>query len=122
MTFPTMPADGSADVAVIGAGVVGCAIARSCAIRDFKSVVIEKAADILEGASKGNSALLHTGFDEPPGSAELELIKQGYAAYRRIHARMNLPLIETGAVVVAWDDAQLGKLEGIARHARGNGV
>lgn len=56
------------DVAIVGAGVVGCAVARSFAIRGIRTVVVEKSADILEGASKGNSALLHTGFDEPAGS------------------------------------------------------
>ncbi|MEQ1956729.1 NAD(P)/FAD-dependent oxidoreductase [Mesorhizobium sp. CN2-181] len=110
------------DVAIIGAGVVGCAIARSLAIRGWKAIVLEKGGDILEGASKGNSALLHTGFDEPAGGMELKLIKTGCATYRRIHGRMNLPLVETGALVVAWDEQQLGKLAGIAAHAQANGV
>src|SRR5262245_60466206 len=116
------PVDSIADVAIIGAGVVGCGIARSFAIRGWKTIVIEKASDILEGASKGNSALLHTGFDEPHGSRELALIQDGYEIYRRIHRRMNLPLIETGALVVAWNEEQLGKLDGIAAHAISNGV
>ena len=84
------------DVAVIGAGVVGCAIARSFAIRGWKMMVVEKPSDILEGASKGNSALLHTGFDEPTGSDELASCSPGFHTYRRIHRRMNLPLVETG--------------------------
>ncbi|MDQ6435335.1 NAD(P)/FAD-dependent oxidoreductase [Mesorhizobium sp. LHD-90] len=110
------------DVAIVGAGVVGCAIARSFAIRGWKAIVLEKGGDILEGASKGNSALLHTGFDEPAGSAELKLIKAGCATYRRIHWRMNLPLVETAALVVAWDEEQLARLDGIAAHADANGV
>ena len=110
------------DVAIIGAGVVGCAIARSFAIRGWRTVVVEKAADILEGASKGNSALLHTGFDEPAGSLELDLIKSGYTIYRRIHVRMNLPFERTGALVVAWDEEQRAKLAGIAAHATASGV
>lgn len=110
------------DVAIIGAGVVGCAIARSFAIRGWKTVVVEKARDILEGASKGNSALLHTGFDEPLGSLELDLIRAGYATYRRIHARMGLPFERTGALVVAWDDRELAALPGIAAHAAACGV
>jgi glycerol-3-phosphate dehydrogenase len=119
---PATAPDTAFDVAVIGAGVVGCAIARSFAIRGWKTVVVEKHGDILEGASKGNSALLHTGFDEPAGSAELDLIKAGYATYRRIHRRMNLPLVETAALVVAWDEADRAKLDGIAAHSLDNGV
>lgn len=110
------------DVAIIGAGVVGCAIARSFAIRGLKTVVLERQADILEGASKANSALLHTGFDEPPGSLEIAMIKSGYAIYRRIHERMNLPFVRTGALVVAWDESDLRKLPEIAARSVANGV
>lgn len=116
------PQPDSFDVAIVGAGVVGCGIARSFAIRGWKTVIIEKAGDILEGASKGNSALLHTGFDEPSDSMELILIKRGYDTYQRIHSRMNLPLVKTGAVVVAWDEEQLRKLADIADHSLHNGV
>ncbi len=110
------------DVAIIGAGVVGCAIARAFAIRGWRTVVVEKAADILEGASKGNSALLHTGFDEPEGGFERDLIKAGYALYRRIHERMNLPFERTGAAVVAWDEEQRARLPQIAAQAQASGV
>ena len=122
--MPPAPTESSSsyDVAIIGAGVVGCAIARSFAIRGLHTILIDKADDILEGASKGNSALLHTGFDEPAGSLELKMIKDGYATYRRIHARMNLPFEQTGALVVAWDEAQLGKLPEIAATSLANGV
>jgi glycerol-3-phosphate dehydrogenase len=113
---------GPYDVAIIGAGVVGCAIARAVAIRGLKTIVVEKGADILEGASKGNSALLHTGFDEPAGSHELRLIKLGYTTYRRIHERMNLPFERTGALVVAWTAEEHAKLAAIAAHSQANGI
>lgn len=115
-------ADSRYDVAVIGAGVVGCAVARSFAVRGWRVLVLEKAADILEGASKGNSALLHTGYDEPEGSEELRILRDGFALYRRIHARMNLPLIETGALVVAWSKAERARLEAIRDLAHRNGT
>ncbi len=116
------PAGDSFDVAVIGAGVVGCAIARSFAIRGWSTLVLEKGGDILEGASKGNSALLHTGYDEPEGSEELRILWDGFNLYRRIHHRMNLPLVETGALVVAWTAEQAALLDGIAGHAHRNGT
>lgn len=113
---------GPFDVAVIGAGVVGCAIARSFAVRGWRALVLEKAADILEGASKGNSALLHTGYDEPEGSEELRILRDGVALYRRLHARMNLPLVETGALVVAWSDQDAARLAAIRDLAHRNGT
>ncbi|MEQ1768222.1 MAG: NAD(P)/FAD-dependent oxidoreductase [Devosia sp.] len=107
---------------MIGAGVVGCAIARSLAIRGFSTLVLEKGADILEGASKGNSALLHTGYDEPEGSEELRILSHGFRLYRQIHHRMNLPLVETGGLVVAWSEEQVAALEPIAAQAHRNGT
>jgi glycerol-3-phosphate dehydrogenase len=110
------------DVAIIGGGVVGLAILRRLALGGVSVVLLEKGPDILSGASKGNSALLHTGFDAPPGSVELECMRVGYAEYLRIREPLNLPLVKTGAVVVAWDDAQADQLPQILARAHGNGV
>ena len=89
------------DVAVIGAGVVGCAVVRKLTLLGAWVALLEKAPDLLAGASKGNSALLHTGFDAPPGSLELRLMQAGHDEFLAIRDRLNLPLLETGAVVVA---------------------
>ena len=56
--------------------------------------MLEKGADILSGASKGNSALLHTGFDAP-GSLELSCMQHGYREYLAILERLNLPLVRS---------------------------
>ncbi|MFD2236507.1 NAD(P)/FAD-dependent oxidoreductase [Aureimonas populi] len=110
------------DLAVIGAGVVGCAVARRFALAGARVVVLEKGRDILSGASKANSAILHTGFDAPPGSLELELVRAGRAEYLAIREELNLPLVETGAFVCAWDEAQAGALEEIEAQGRANGI
>lgn len=110
------------DVAIIGAGVVGCAVARRFALAGARVVVIEKGSDILSGASKANSAILHTGLDAPSGSLELELVKAGRAEYLDIHAGLGLTLIPTGALVCAWDLDQAARLETIAEQGRANGI
>src|SRR5690606_16376473 len=110
------------DVAVIGAGVVGCAVARRLTLEGARVVVLEKAADILDGASKGNSGILHTGFDAPPGSLEQRCVAAGHAEYRAIRERLNLPLMETGALVLAWSEAEAAKLPALMAQARANGV
>jgi glycerol-3-phosphate dehydrogenase len=110
------------DVAVIGGGVVGCAVARRFALEGAGVILLERAPDILAGASKGNSAILHTGFDAPPGSLELRCMQAGYREYLEIHERLNLPLLETGAAVVAWSDEDEARLEGILAQAHENGV
>lgn len=110
------------DIAVIGCGVVGLAILRRFAMAGLKCVALEKSADILSGASKGNSALLHTGFDAPPKSIELRCMQAGYAEYLDIRQKLNLPLLETSALVVAWKEDEVAKLESIEKKALANGV
>jgi glycerol-3-phosphate dehydrogenase len=110
------------DVAVIGAGVVGCAVARRFALAGARVVVIERGADILSGASRANSAILHTGFDAPPGSLECDLVREGRAEYLAIHGGLGLSLVETGALVCAWTDDEAARLEGIVAQGRANGV
>jgi glycerol-3-phosphate dehydrogenase len=110
------------DIAVIGGGVVGLAILRRFAMAGLKCVLLEKGADILSGASKGNSALLHTGFDAPLKSLELRCMKAGYKEYLDIRRKLNLPLIESSAIVVAWTEAELDGLPMIVEKAHKNGI
>ena len=110
------------DVAIIGAGVVGCAVFRRLCLSGAKVVLLEKGADILSGASKGNSAMLHTGYDGMADSLELACVRAGYAEYMAIHRQLNLPLLETGGTLVAWTEAEAVRLPGILAEARRNGL
>lgn len=110
------------DVAVIGAGVVGCAVARRFTLDGARVVVLERAPDILAGASKANSALLHTGFDAPVGSLELACMQRGYREYEEIRDGLNLSLLQTGAMVVAWTEGEAARLGAIQAQAVANGV
>jgi len=110
------------DVIVIGAGVVGCAITRRFSLAGARTLLLERGRDILSGASKANSAILHTGFDAPPGSLEVACMQAGYREYLDISPKMNLPVLKTGALVVAWTQAQLAALDGIVAKAHENGV
>ena len=110
------------DIIIVGGGVVGCALMRRFALAGAKALLLEKGADILSGASKANSAILHTGFDAPPGSIEVACMQAGYKEYLEIYQRFNLPMLETGALVVAWTEEQLSQLDGIIAKAHENGV
>jgi glycerol-3-phosphate dehydrogenase len=123
--LPTAPQPGAAetfDVTVIGAGVVGCAVARRLTLEGARVLVVEKAADILDGASKGNSGLLHTGFDAPPGSLEQRCVAAGHREYLEIREALNLPLMPTGALVLAWNDEEEARLPELMAQARANGI
>jgi len=110
------------DLIVIGGGVVGCAITRRFALAGARTLLLERGRDILSGASKANSAILHTGFDAPPRSLEVACMQAGYREYLDINDKMNLPVLKTGALVVAWNEDQLAQLDGIVAKAHENGV
>lgn len=110
------------DVAVVGAGVVGAAVARRFQLDGAKVVVIEAAAEVLDGASKGNSGILHTGFDAPVGSLEARCVAAGREEYLAIHESLGLPLLRTGALVLAWDDEQAARLPDLLAQAQANGI
>jgi glycerol-3-phosphate dehydrogenase len=84
--------------------------------------LLERGPDLLSGASKANSAILHTGFDAQPGSVELQLMQSGRAIYLAIRERLGLPLLETNALLVAWNTQQAEKLPQIVAKAHANGV
>ncbi len=109
-------------VAVIGGGVVGCAVLRAFALAGARAILIERGPDILSGASKANSALLHTGYNAPTGSLELACVREGYDAYLDIRERLNLPLVETSALMVVWTEAERARLPELLAHAEANGV
>jgi glycerol-3-phosphate dehydrogenase len=110
------------DIAVIGGGIVGCAVARRMTLEGASVVLVEKSADILAGASKGNSAILHTGFDAPNDSLEHECIQNGYREYLEIHESLNLPLLKTGALLVAWTESEEAQFSKILKKAEHNQV
>ena len=110
-----------ADVAIVGAGVVGTAIARTLARYALDCVLVDAASDVGAGTSKANTAILHTGFDAKPGSLESGLLTRGSALLREYAAATGIPVERTGALLVAWTPEQEAALPGIAENARRNG-
>lgn len=109
------------DVAVIGAGVVGCAIARELSRYPVRAVVLDAADDVGEGTSKANTAILHCGFDATPGTLESRLVRHGYRLLTAYAAQVGIPIEPVGALLVAWDDEQLAALPRLAVKAAANG-
>ena len=108
-------------MAVIGGGVVGCAVARELAGYRVRVALLEAGGDVGEGTSKANTAILHTGFDAVPGSLESELVARGYALLSCYSAVTGIPVERTGAVLVAWTGADLEALPGLRERAAKNG-
>ena len=109
------------DVVVVGAGVVGCAIARTLAAHPLRIALVDSAADVGCGTSKANTAILHTGFDASPGTVESRLVTRGYTLLGEYAAQAQIPVERTGALLVAWSDDELSALPGIRAKAEQNG-
>jgi glycerol-3-phosphate dehydrogenase len=113
--------EGPFDVAIVGAGAVGCAVARDLTLRGARCVLIEAALDVGSGTSKANTAIHHTGFDATPGTIESRLVARGYELLEEYAARVGIPVARLGALMVAWTPEQREALAGIRAKAAENG-
>ena len=114
----TTPAPDVSDVAVIGAGIVGAAIARDLAGTGLSVTLVEARDDVGDGTSKANTALLHTGFDATPGTLESRLVARGYDLLGDYAEQTGIPIERTGALLVAWTDEEARRTARAARTRR----
>ena len=111
------------DVLVIGGGVVGCTILRELTRYQASVALVERNPDICEGTSKANSAIVHTGFDAPPGSLEAQLLAAARGLWPAVIADLHIPYVQTGALMLAITPADLQAIEHeIIPKAEHNGV
>lgn len=113
--------DRTYDVAVVGGGVVGCAVARELAGHAVAVCLVEARGDVGDATSKANTAILHTGFDATPGSLEAGLVARGQRLLRAYAEQVGIPVERTGAVLVAWTDEQRDVLPALRDKAVSNG-
>jgi glycerol-3-phosphate dehydrogenase len=109
------------DVAVIGAGIVGSAIARDLAGHHLDVALLEARRDVGDGTSKANTAILHTGFDAKPGTLESRLVRRGQELLADYAQRTGIPVEHTGAMLVAWTGEELETLPTLKAKAEQNG-
>ncbi|MBQ3487970.1 MAG: NAD(P)/FAD-dependent oxidoreductase, partial [Clostridia bacterium] len=110
------------DVVVIGAGAVGCAIARELSKYEVSVIVVDKNEDVGGDASKSNSAIIHTGYDAAPGTLESQLVVAANPMYDEICRDLDVPFKRIGAILPAITDEQFEKLPAIKEKAFNNRV
>ena len=110
------------DVAVIGAGVTGCATARALARYRLSVCVLEREEDVGAGTSKANSAIVHAGFDAEPGSLKARFNVQGNAMMDVLSAELDIPFRRNGSLVVAFSEADEAMLHTLMQRGAANGV
>jgi|LSQX01.2.fsa_nt_gb glycerol-3-phosphate dehydrogenase len=110
------------DVVIIGAGVVGCAIARELSRYQLRVTVLEKESDVAEGASKANSAIVHAGYDAKPGSQKALFNVKGSRMFEKWCAELDVPFRRNGSLVVAFSEEEYSVLEELKERGEINGV
>ena len=99
------------DVAIIGAGVVGSAIARELSRYQVNACVIEREEDVCCGTSKANSAIVHAGFDAAPGTLKAKLNVRGNEMMGQLSKDLDFPFTRNGSMVVCTKDQDRSGLE-----------
>ncbi|MDI1272515.1 NAD(P)/FAD-dependent oxidoreductase [Polaromonas sp.] len=112
----------SVDAVVIGAGVVGLAVARALALQGREVMVLEAADAIGTGTSSRNSEVIHAGIYYPQGSLKAQLCVEGKALLYGYCAQRGIGHSRCGKLIVATQESQIPQLQAIIAKAAANGV
>lgn len=110
------------DIIVIGAGVVGCSIARELSKYNLDVLVVEKNSDVSEGISKGNSGIVHAGYNEKIGTLKAKLNIEGNKIFDDLSRDLQFPFKRNGAFILAFSDEEMKTLEGLKENGEKLGV
>ncbi len=112
----------SVDAVVIGAGVVGLAVARELALAGREVIILESENAIGTATSSRNSEVIHAGIYYPQGSLKARTCVEGRSLLYEYCAEHGIPHVRCGKLIVATSEAQLGELAAIRGKAHANGV
>ena len=110
------------DVAIIGAGVIGAAVARELSKYELRIAVVEKELDACAATSRANSGIVHSGFDATENTLMAKLNVLGNPMFDDLCEQLNVPFKRNGSLVVAFDDIQMEQLERLKQRGSNNGV
>ncbi len=117
-----MPNQQKADVVIIGGGIIGTAIARELSKYQLQVLLLEKAPDLSTGTTKGNSGILHAGFDPKPHLLKAKTNVRGNLLYKQLQKELQLDIKWTGSLVVAKTDEEMDTLQELLLRGQENGV
>lgn len=110
------------DVAIVGAGVAGCCVARECARFALKVAVFEAGLDVADGATRANSGIVHAGYDPKPGTRKARYNVEGAKLYPQWASELGFPYINNGSMVLAFTEEELEAIRGLRERGEHNGV
>lgn len=110
------------DVVIIGSGCIGSAIARELSRYSLKTLLLESADDVSQGATKGNSGIVHAGYDDKPGSLHAKFCWPGNQMFPQLDRELRFGYQLNGSLVLATKKEELQILDELIERGRQNGV
>ncbi len=112
----------SYDIAIIGGGVVGSAIARELTRYRLSVAVLEKSSDVCTQTSGRNTGMLHAGFLYKTGSLKAQCAVEGNAEFDAVAKELDVPFKRTGKLIVGFTEEHRARLLAMIERGRANGV
>ena len=110
------------DVVIIGAGCIGSAIARELSRYELKILLLEAADDVSQGATKGNSGIVHAGYDDKPGTNRAKFCWKGNQMFPALDKELRFGYQLNGSLVVATSKDEVNVLDELMKRGETNGV
>jgi len=110
------------DVAIIGGGIIGCAIARELSRYAVRVVLVDKECEVGFGTSKSNSGIIHAGHHSPAETLKGRLVVEGNRAFPKLAEELGFGFERVGEIVVARDPGELPALERLKTLGESKGV
>ncbi len=110
------------DVAIIGAGVIGCATAYKLSKYNISVCVIEKENDVALGATRANSAIIHAGYDPEPDTLMAKLNVDGCLQAKELCQKLSVPYKNIGSMVLAFTKEEVNTIKELYDRGVKNGV
>lgn len=116
------PKNKGSRVAVIGAGVVGCCIARELCRFDVEVLVLEAGDDLACGSTRANSGIVHAGFDPQPATLKALYNARGSKLFAQWADELGFAYFRNESMVAAFSDDELSGLDELIARGKANGI
>ena len=112
----------SYDIVIVGAGCIGAAIARELSKYALKILWVEAADDVSQGATKGNSGIVHAGYDDTPNTNRAKYCWKGNQMFPQLDKELRFGYQLNGSLVLAYNEADMKELHELKKRGEINGV
>ncbi len=110
------------DILIIGGGAIGCSIARRLSKYDLKIALLEKNIEVCQETTKANSAIVHGGYDNIPGTLKAKLNVEGNLMYPELSEELDFAFKKTGSLVLAFSEDEMETIKELYDRGIKNGV